>query len=120
MSPDTPFRSSAFRLTLSYGAIALLLVVVLQGTVYFFTRNALRGEIGRVVLAEMDTLSRDYNNGGAQQLVLALRARAESWGRTRAVYLLTDIALRPIAGNLNAWPRDIQPPRDVEPNVLTE
>jgi signal transduction histidine kinase len=120
MSPDTSFRSSAFRLTLSYGAIALLLVIVLQGTVYFFTRNALRGEIGRVVLAEMDTLSRDYNNGGAQQLVLALRARAESWGRTRAVYLLTDIALRPIAGNLNAWPRDIQPPRDVEPNVLTE
>ena len=120
MSPDTPFRSSAFRLTLTYGAIALLLVIVLQGTVYFFTRNALRGEIGRVVLAEMDTLSRDYNAGGAPALVGALRARAESWGRTRAVYLLTDIALRPIAGNLNAWPRDIQPPRDAAPNALTE
>jgi signal transduction histidine kinase len=120
MSPDTPFRSSAFRLTLSYGAIALLLVVVLQGTVYFFTRNALRGEIGRVVLAEMDTLARDYNTGSTVALVHALRARAESWGRTRAVYLLTDMALRPMAGNLNAWPRDIQPPRDADPNVLTE
>jgi len=120
MSPDTPFRSSAFRLTLTYGAIALLLVIVLQGTVYFLTRNALRGEIGRVVLSEMYTLSGDFGSGGTRALVSALRARSESWGRTRAVYLLTDFALRPIAGNLNAWPRDIQPPRDVEPNVLTE
>jgi signal transduction histidine kinase len=120
MSPDTPFRSSAFRLTLSYGAIALLLVIVLQGTVYFFTRNALRGEVGRVVLSEMDTLARDYNTGGRDALLRALRGRTESWGRTRAVYLLTDLALRPIAGNLNAWPRDIQPPRNIDPTVLTE
>ncbi|MEJ0099644.1 MAG: HAMP domain-containing sensor histidine kinase [Pseudomonadota bacterium] len=114
MSPKTAFRSSTARLTLTYGAIALLLVVVLQGTVYLLTRNALRSEVNRVITSELYDLSRDYNAGGMAELVYTLRSRTDSWGRTGAVYLLADSNLRPIAGNLTAWPRDIEPRANVE------
>jgi signal transduction histidine kinase len=111
MSPEYSFRSSTARLTLAYGAVALLLVVALQGTVFLLTRNALHGEVNRVVTAELEGLAREYNSngGGLGALVKTLRERSDSWGRTGAVYLLTDPALRPVAGNLTAWPRDIEP-----------
>jgi signal transduction histidine kinase len=111
MSPDASFRSSTARLTIAYGAVALLLVVALQGTVFLLTRNALRSELSRVVNAELADLVREYNTGGMIELVHALRDRADNWARAGAVYLLTDSALRPVpeAGNLSAWPRDIEP-----------
>src|SRR6185369_2752638 len=114
MSPEASFRSSTARLTLAYTAVALLLVMALQGTVYLLTRNALRGEVSRVVTAELDALARDYRAGRVGALMNSLRARTDSWGRTGAVYLLTDTALRPMAGNLSAWPRDIEPENNAE------
>jgi len=113
MSPETAYRSSTARLTLTYGVVVLLLVVVLQGAVFLLTRSALENEINRVVNSELYDLARDYNSGGMGELVHTLRSRTDSWGRTGAVYLLTDPALRPLAGNLTAWPRDIQPRQGV-------
>ena len=109
MSPETAYRSSTARLTLIYGVVVLLLVVVLQGTVFLLTRSALESEVNRVVNSELYDLAHDYNSGGMGELVHTLRSRTDSWGRTGAVYLLTDPSLRPLAGNLTAWPRDIQP-----------
>lgn len=115
MSPEAAFHSSTARLTFSYGVIVLLLVVGLQGTVFLLTRSALENEVNRVVSAELESLARDYNNppGGMGNLVISLRSRADSWGRTGAVYLLTDPALRKMEGNLSSWPRDIQPRSNV-------
>src|SRR5690606_11147862 len=66
----------------------------------------------RVMTAELDKLAQEYLNGGMGDLVWALRSRADSWGRTGAVYLLADNALMPLAGNLSPWPRDVQPLHD--------
>ncbi len=81
---------------------------------YLLTCNALRGEVNRVITAEIYSLSRDYNSGGLRELVYTLQTRKDSWGRTGAVYLLSDAGLRKIAGNLDAWPRDIEPRSQVE------
>lgn len=112
MSPEPAFRSSTARLTLAYGVIVLMLVVALQGTVFLLARNALEREVVRVITAELDELARDYAAGGQGELTRVLRSRTDSWGRTGAVYLLTDPFLRPQAGNLTAWPRDVQPRHD--------
>ncbi|MET0280560.1 MAG: ATP-binding protein [Steroidobacteraceae bacterium] len=109
MSPETTFRASTTRLTLTYGVIVLLLVVSLQGAVYLLTRNALEREVTRVITAELDEMGRRYASGGLGELVHMLQSRTDSWGRTGAVYMLTDAAMRPMAGNLSAWPRDIAP-----------
>ena len=109
MKPDRPFRSSAARLAFVYGTVVLLLVVALQGTVFLLTRSALQREIHAIVSAELEDLAEDYDNGGMVSLVSVLRSHTDSWGRTGAVYLLADDALRPLAGNLTAWPEDVRP-----------
>jgi signal transduction histidine kinase len=109
MSPEAAYRSSTARLTLTYGVVVLLLVVLLQGAVFLVTRGALESEVSRVVNSELDELARDYAAGGMGELVHTLRSRSDSWGRTGAVYLLTDASLRNVAGNLTAWPTDIEP-----------
>lgn len=108
------FRSSVARLALAWGVIVLLLVVLLQGAVYLLTRNALEREVQRVITAELDELERRYDSGGLYELINVLGSRADSWGRTGAVYLLADAELQPLAGNLTAWPRVITPQHDGE------
>src|SRR6185369_8152937 len=75
--------------------------------VYLLTRSALEREIAAVVRAEVDDLSDDLRLGGVAQVAATLRLRADSWGRTGAVFLLADQNFRPVAGNLTAWPREI-------------
>lgn len=114
MKAERPFRSLTARLTLTYGVFVLLLVVVLQGAVFLLTRNALQSEVRAVITAEVRELARDYVTGGLGELVYALRIRSDRWGRTGAVYLLADPGLRPVAGNLTAWPRDVEAAPDTE------
>src|SRR6185369_16236551 len=75
--------------------------------VYLLTRSALEREIAAVVRAEVDDLSDDLRLGGIGQVSATLRLRADSWGRTGAVFLLADQNFRPVEGNLSAWPRDV-------------
>lgn len=113
MNPRSWLRSSAARLTLTYSVVVLLLVVALQGTVWLLTRNALESEVQRVMTTELDKLGQEYANG-LRSLVIALQSRADSWGRTGAVYLLVDSSMTPMVGNLSAWPRDVMPVHNSE------
>jgi signal transduction histidine kinase len=107
-------RSSAARLTLTYGVVVLLLVVALQSTVWLLTRDALEREVQRVMTTELDKLGQVYVKGGIGDVDWALRERADSWGRTGAVYLLVNSEMQPRAGNLAAWPREVIPKHDTE------
>lgn len=120
--PERTFRSSAARLAFVYGAVVLLLVVALQGGVFLLTRNALQREIQAIVSAELDDLAEDYRAGGILRLAAVLRSQNDSWGRSGAVYLLTDARLRPLAGNLAAWPEDVAPAasHEVRFQILTD
>jgi len=100
---------SSARLALLYAALVTVLTSVLLLTVYLLTRSALEREIAAVVRAEVDDLSDDLRLGGVAQVAATLRLRADSWGRTGAVFLLADEKFRPVAGNLTEWPKDFVP-----------
>ena len=102
-------RMSSARLALVYAALVTVFTSTLLFTVYLLTRNALEREIAAVVRAEVDDLSDDLRLGGIAQVAATLRLRADSWGRTGAVFLLADERFQPVAGNLTAWPHDIVP-----------
>lgn len=114
MATETPLkqrtmRMSSARLALFYAALVTVLTSALLLTVYLLTRSALEREIAAVVRAEVDDLSDDLRLGGIAQVAATLRLRADSWGRTGAVFLLADEQFRPVAGNLTEWPREIGP-----------
>jgi len=104
-----PMRMSSARLALVYTALVTVLTSVLLGTVYLLTRSALEREISAVVRAEVEDLSDDLRLGGVEQVAATLRLRADSWGRTGAVFLLADQHFTPVAGNLSEWPLDVVP-----------
>ncbi len=114
-APERParepaLRMSSARLALVYTALVTLITAVLLATVYLVTRSALEREIAAVIRAEVDDLGDDLRLGGVERVAATLRLRADSWGRTGAVFLLTDEQFRPVAGNLSSWPRDIEAP----------
>lgn len=122
MPPEKGFRSSTARLAIVYGTVVVLLVVVLQGTVFLLTRSALQHEIQAVVVTELEDLAEDFAVGGIGSLIAVLRSRTDSWGRTGAVYLLADASLQPLAGNLMEWPQNVCPEdgRDVRFRIDTQ
>jgi len=107
--PGRGMRLSSARLALLYTALVIVLTSVLLVTVYLLTRNALEREIAAVVRAEVDDLTDDLRLGGVDQVGATLRLRADSWGRTGAVFLLADENLRRVAGNLSEWPHEVTP-----------
>jgi len=99
-----PFHTSAFRLALGYGVIFTLGVGMLLGTIYLLTRQVIANDTDAVISAEMEGLMDEYHRGGISALADELTWRADSWGRTGAVYLLVDSSLSKEGGNLANWP----------------
>ncbi len=100
-------RLSSARLATLFVAIFACGVSLLLTAVYFLTARVLDREVDAVIRAEVDNLVDDYMRGGLIQLVSTLHRRSDSWGRTGAVYLLTEVNGYPIAGNLANWPREV-------------
>lgn len=114
----TPSRASAMRIVprirLSSARLAAMFVLILAAgitlvltAVYFLTARVLDREVDAVINAEVTYLVDDYARGGLLQLVSTLHRRADGWGRTGAIYLLTEANGYPIAGNLERWPQDV-------------
>lgn len=116
MAPSPGLRSSTARLAVAYGALSVLLISALLGAVFVLTRGVLQREIDTLVAAEVEGLTDLFRSDGIEGITETLRKRTDSWGRLGAVYLLADSSLRPLAGNLTVWPRDVVP----APNTRVE
>jgi signal transduction histidine kinase len=97
-------RTSSFRFALLYAAVFSASVVALLAFIYWSTVAVLDQQIDATIEAELRGLSEQYRAEGLPGLVEVIRARAGEPGNTDRVYLLADPALRPLGGNLAAWP----------------
>lgn len=100
-------RLSSARLAMLFVAVFAIGVSLLLTLVYFLTARVLDREVDAVIRTEVDSLVDDYTRGGLIRLVSTLHRRSDNWGRTGAVYLLTEPNGYPIAGNLANWPREV-------------
>jgi signal transduction histidine kinase len=100
-------RLSSARLATVFVAIFAIGVTLLLATVYVLTVRVLDREVDTIIRAEVNSLVEDYSSGGLIQLVSTLRRRSDNWGRTGAVYLLTEANGYPIVGNLASWPHEL-------------
>jgi len=102
--PSGTFRLSSARLAALYVVIFAAGIASLLTAVYFLTARVLDREVDVVIQAEVNGLVDIYRQGGMLQLIGTLHRRADSWGRTGAVYLLADPDGSRIAGNIARWP----------------
>lgn len=99
------FRTTVARLALIYLGVFTLTTTLLFGSVYVLTLRALDAGTESLMDSQLQGLSEQYATLGLRGLVAVIRERSESLERSRAVYLLADESLRPLVGNLNAWPQ---------------
>lgn len=95
--------TATFRLALLYGGLFGASVLVLFGFLYWSTVALLDRQIEQTIEAEIRGLDEQYRGRGLGRLIQAIGERSAN-PANRTVYLLTDPALRRLAGNLDAWP----------------
>jgi signal transduction histidine kinase len=98
------FRINAFRLAATYFALFTASVVAFLAYFYFSTAGFIEQQTETAIHVEMRGLSEQYSQGGLKGLTDLIEARIAGHRIRETLYLLTDSRLRPIAGNLPAWP----------------
>lgn len=97
-------RTSTFRLALLYVVLFSVSVLLLFGFIYWTTLRVIDEQTTATIEAEIRGLSEQYRTRGLRRLVQVIEERSGPKGDSDSVYLLTDGAYRPLAGNLSAWP----------------
>ncbi len=95
-------RTVAFRIVLVYVVLFTVSAAALVAFAYWNTARALDSETDQTLDAEVTGLAEQYQRQGLGGLTDIIIARSVRGGQ--ALYLLTDAALHPIAGNLDSWP----------------
>jgi len=101
----SPFKSSAFRITLVYVLLFGLSVSIILGFVYWSTIVYKTRQTDDGINAEITSLSTVYARRGYPGLLTVLSERIEQQRPgDSTLYLLTDANFRPLVGNINRWP----------------
>ena len=99
-------RTSGFRIALVYLLLLSVTLLALVGVVYWSTAQLIDRQMGETVEAEIRGLAEQYREEGLSRLVEVVGERSGPGGNRQSVYILTNAALEPLAGNLATWPGD--------------
>jgi signal transduction histidine kinase len=101
----SPFKSSAFRITLVYVILFGLSVSIILGFVYWSTIIYRTNQTDVDINAEIQELTEIYNRKGYPGLVTLLSERVQPRPGNSTLYLLADYQFQPLVSNMTGWPR---------------
>jgi signal transduction histidine kinase len=99
------FRTTTFRLSLTYLALFSAAAVVAIVYIYWNTTVLLSRQLNQTIDAELKGLAEQYRAGGLEQLVRTVAERSATPGNS--LYLVADSDGRRLAGNLSAVSPDL-------------
>ncbi len=105
MRPAELLRSSTFRLALLYMILFAGSVLMLLGFIYWSTVSFMASQVDTTIETEIVGLAEQYRARGLNGLVRTINDRVERNPGGSSLYLLASPNLRPLAGNLNGWPK---------------
>lgn len=111
MNQISPFKSSAFRITLVYVLLFGLSVSIILGFVYWSTIIYTTNQTEESINAELQLLSNVYERRGYPGLVTLLSDRVRIQQQRpgdSSVYLLVDEQFQTLVGNISSWPKIAQ------------
>lgn len=97
-------RSTSVRIAISYAALVIIATLTLSGIIWWRTTDYLDREINAVIVADTQAVGDRLRDFGLPGAIDTINDRIKQTADEHAVYLLTDPALTPLAGNLEAWP----------------
>ena len=99
------FRATAFRLALAILALSAVGAGVVLMVIAWQVISVVDGEIEQTIDAEAKGLIDTYQQGGMRRLGAVIESRARQPGSS--LYLLTDLAGDPLAGNVQEIPLSV-------------
>ena len=99
------FRTTTFRLSLTYLALFSAAAIVAIVYIYWNTTVLLSRQLNQTIDAELKGLAEQYRAGGLDQLVRTVAERSSTPGNS--LYLVADSEGRRLAGNLSAVSPDL-------------
>jgi HAMP domain-containing protein len=94
------FRTTTFRLSLTYLALFSVAAIVAIAYIYWNTTVLLSRQLNQTIDAELKGLAEQYRAGGLDQLVRTVAERSRTPGNS--LYLVADKDGKQLAGNLSA------------------
>ncbi len=105
MNQISPFKSSAFRITLVYVVLFALSVSIILGFVYWSTIIYKTNQTDLEIDAEIEEITGVYNRKGYPGLVSLLSDRVQQRPGDSTFYVLADYQFQPFITNMTGWPR---------------
>lgn len=101
-------RSTSVRLALGYAALFIASSLLLVGLLWWGTAGYLDRETAAVIRADVRAIQDDLPYRGLAGAIETIKNRVAAVTDGEAIYLLTDAGLKPISGNLQAWPAEVK------------
>ena len=98
------FRTSTFQLTLLYASMLAISTLAVAVFLYWATIGYLHRQTDSTIDVEITGLREQYRIRGLNGLSRVIRERIQRGDDPEALYLFADRQLRPLAGNMSAWP----------------
>ncbi len=102
------FRSTAFRLTAAYAGIGVLALVAFAGILWWNSVSRFLGELDALIGEDARTIAALDGRYGVAAAVDAVERRTDVTLHSRTVVLLTNPEFGRLAGNLPAWPAQVE------------
>ncbi|MBV8166146.1 MAG: HAMP domain-containing histidine kinase [Alphaproteobacteria bacterium] len=100
------FGSTSLRLALAFAGLFVASSLLLVGVLWWRTTAYLDREIDAVILADTRAVADRLRDFGLVGAIETVADRVAANRDAYAIYLLTDPGFRPVAGNLDGWPRE--------------
>jgi signal transduction histidine kinase len=109
VNPDQRFSgvlaSSPFRISIVYSIAFACGAAALLGAVYFAVSQVVDGSTDNLIEAEVQGLREQVLVLSRSDFIELIEQRSQEQDVRGAVYLMVDPQLRPVAGNVPAWPK---------------
>jgi len=102
-------KTSAFQLAVIYAGLFATSVVIIFAFVYWSTVGYLERQTSATIEADIQGLAEQFGQRGLRGLIDVVAERVNRDEEGRSVYLFADSSRRPLAGNLDRWPPDLNP-----------
>jgi len=100
-------RSSAVSLALGYSILGFAALILFAAPLWYAWETTIREGRAEILLADAQRLTDIYRRDGADGLKKFIDARVHMQIAGERILLMTDSALHPLAGNLDAWPKRV-------------
>jgi signal transduction histidine kinase len=101
------FKSFTFQLTLLYMTLFGMSIIALLMFIYFTTLKEVRNQIENTITVQISELTTSLKKRGIKRAVADIRELIEQDTENMSLYLLIDKQGEIIAGNMEAWPEDM-------------